>query len=143
MQLAGKPFPGPAKPTHDLIGDQENAVFVAQRPYLPEIVRRILDTTRTPAFSFHQNGRNIARPFEFDHPFYMLDAFPVTAPHLFPPGTAITIWIFDVDEIWRLLRVSRELAGIAARRHGPIGRPVERPVPCNDLVPAGILACQF
>ena len=79
-----------------------------------------------------------AGPSEFDDPFDMGYTFPMTGLYFFPPGTTITIGIFDMDKIGRLLGVGWQLPGITAGRHGAIRSPVECAVTGNDLMTAGI-----
>src|SRR6201991_1525957 len=68
----------------------------------------------------------------------MLHTFAVAGFDLFIPGTAIAIRVFDVYDVWRLLGIGSQLAGVTACCHGAIGAAMKCPVTGDDLMTAGI-----
>ena len=98
--LRGEPFAGAAKSAHDLVVDQQDAVFVTERAQLGIIIVGRNKQAVGAGNSFDQNRRNGVRAFHLNDFFNMRNTFAMAGFHFLAKGTAITVRIKDANDSW-------------------------------------------
>src|SRR6201981_1121053 len=120
VMLRSQPFAGAAKTPHYFVGDQQDAVFVAEGAELRiVIVGRNKQTVRT-GDAFDQDCCNAVRTFHLDDFFDMRNTFAVAGFDFLPEWAAIAVRVENPDDSRkaRLDRPAPRVSGSAHRTHG-------------------------
>ena len=135
FMLDGEHLAGAAKAGDDFIGDEEDAVLVAQLPQAWQIAIRQREAAGRPGDRFDDDGRHRGRIFQAQLVFQGLQAKNITFRIGFIEITAVAVRIEEADSAGRS-RLDGRAPRIAADSQGAIRGAVITAILGEDLGPA-------